>query len=151
MKGDQVPPTDNLTRWCGGSHIDPETGSIRPGAFMLQTKDTDRALSVNWLEYSQLPDRISQIAEVRRVLAKKMKRIGPTSKLAVLNVGRAIEAVKEATGAKVLISVLHDPVALVGQWDDSSHSGVHGLNLDDDTPAVALAEAVIETHPAKID
>ena len=78
-----------------------------------------------------------------------MSRIGSTSRLAVLNVGQAIESVKHATGERVVISVLHLPDFLKDRWDDPSHSGIHGLTLHDDTPAVALAAAVGETHPAK--
>lgn len=150
MKGDSVPPADHISRLCGGSHIDPDTGSVGPGAFMLKPKDVDNALSVNWLEFLSLADRAAQIAEVQHVLAKKMKKIGPTSRLAVLNTGRAIEAISEATAVKLRISVVHDPQSVPGLWDDPSHSGIHGLPLDDDSPAVALAQCVVTLYSAKL-
>lgn len=122
---------------------------------MLQAKDTDLALSVNWLEFFNLPnrpipipDRTSQVGEVRKILAKKM-RVGSTSKLAELNVEHAVTAVREATGEKVQIAIIHDPASLAGLWDDPSHSGILGLSTDDDTPAVALAGAITAIHSAK--
>lgn len=149
MTDDPIPPNDNITRWCGGSHIDPESGSIGPGAFMLKAKDTDRLLSVNWLEYFQLPNRESQIDEVRKVLSKKMTKIGANSRLAILNVEQAIARVQDAVGADAPIEVLHAPDALEGQWDDPSHSGIYGLGIDDDVSAVALTEVIIGVYPAR--
>lgn len=115
---------------------------------MLKAKDVDNALSVNWLEFFGLIDRAAQIAEVQHVLAKKM-RIGPTSRLAVLNVGRAAEAVREATASRLIISVVHDPQSKPGEWNDPSHSGIYGLLHEDDSPAVALAECVVALYPAR--
>lgn len=148
MTGDPIPEADNITRWCGGSHVDPETGSIGPGAFMLRAKDTDRLLSVNWLEYFKPLNRESQVDEVRKVLTKKRNRLGANSRFAVLNVEQAISSVQDATG-DVLISILRAPVSSEGQWDDPSHSGIYGLKIDDDISAVALSQMIIEIYPAK--
>lgn len=148
MKDDPLPPTDHITRWCPGSYCDPEMGDIAPGAFMLKDKDIDSALSVNWLEYFENLDRDLQINEVRLVLSQKMKSIGATSKLAVLNVGEAIKVVKEVSEGK-LISILHNPDSSLSQWDDPSHSSVFGLSLDDDEYAKALADSVIESYSAR--
>jgi hypothetical protein len=149
VTGDPIPEADNITRWCGGSHVDPETGSIGPGAFMLRAKDTDRLLSVNWLEYFKPLNRESQVDEVRKVLTKKMSRVGPNSRLAVLNVKHVISSVQDATGDNASISILHAPVSLEGQWDDPSHSGIYGLKIDDDISPVALSQIIIEIYPAK--
>lgn len=148
MRDDPIPHIDDITRLCGGSHIDPETGSIGPGAFMLKEKDTDRSLSVNWLNYFQL-NRESQVDEVRRVLTKKI-RVRTSARLAVLNVGQAINSVQDATGGTASILILHAPDSLESQWDDPSHSGIYGLYIDDDISAVALSEKIIEIYPAKI-
>jgi hypothetical protein len=117
---------------------------------MLKAKDTDRLLSVNWLEYFPLLNRESQIDEVRKVLTKKMSRLGANSRIAVLNVEQAISSVQDATGNNTSVEILHAPVSLEGQWDDPSHSGIFGLSIDDDISAIALSEVIIEECPAKI-
>lgn len=150
MKDDPLPPNDHISRWCGGSHIDPETGSIGPGAFMLKPKDIDGAVSVNWLEFLDPSDREIQLRKVRAVFLSKRMKLGSKAKFAVLNVGEAINNVKEETGAKIQPSILHSPKELPGQWEDPSHSGIYGLPTDDDTSAVALSNSVIEAYPARV-
>ena len=148
MKGDAVPDPDHISRWCGGSHVNPETGAPAPGAFMLRPADKDRSLSVNWLEFLRQLDRQSEISEIQRILAKKL-RVGSRSRIAVLNVFRSRVSVSRKTSGRIAISVEHDPVSMPDVWDDPSHSGIYGLPLEEsDEPAIALAEAVIEIHPA---
>ena len=74
MKGDFLPDTDNIARLCGGSHIDPETGSPGPGAFMLKETDNDQ-VSVKSLEYLKLHNRSSEINEVRSIKRRTSNRI----------------------------------------------------------------------------
>ncbi len=118
---------------------------------MLQEKDDDLAVSVNWLEHLPFATQDLQITEIRRVFTQKMK-LGRTAKFAVMNVGMCIENVKEITQAKVMISVKHDPKssAFPDQTDDPSHSGIYGLppNQDDDSAAVAISEVVMRLYPA---
>jgi hypothetical protein len=79
MKGDILPGSDHILRYCGGLHVT-EQGRISGTAFRL--KATEVSLSVNWLEILKLPDRAAQVKEIRRVLNLQF---GARAKLAVLS------------------------------------------------------------------
>lgn len=87
MQGDRVPDTDHISRYYGRAHIQ-EDGRISGTAFCL--RQSEEYLSVNWLEDLGLGDRDSEIAEVRRVLEAKGRKLGTTARLAVLNAGRLV-------------------------------------------------------------
>jgi len=114
---------------------------------MLRPADTDRAVSVNWLELLA-QTRAEQLNLVRKALDKKM-HLAAKASFAVLNVGRAIEAVRIETGEQYSISILHNPDINPGQWDDESHSGIYGLPDDTDEAAVALAGVIAEVYRAR--
>ena len=142
MKGDVVPDDHHVCRLCGGSHIR-EDGSIAATAFKPRPGET--YLSVNWLELLALPNRVSEIAEVRRVLATKRK-IGASARLAVLNVGQLRASVSLNSHDRRDLSVLHEPEIDPALALDLSHSGIHGVPLDDNTVPELLARAVQEIH-----
>ena len=95
-----------------------------------------------------LADRTSEIAEVRRVLAAK-RSIGPTSRLAVLNVGQARETVRLGSSDRSVLSIRHEPEAEIGCLHDASHSGIYGVPEDDNTIPELIAGAVLELHTAR--
>ena len=96
---------------------------------------------MNWLEYLALPERTSAISEIRRVLNAKLK-VAARAKIAVLNVSALCDAVRTSTGTS--LRVLHEP-----EPDDPSHSGIHGIPMDDNLIAEEMALAVLDVHPAK--
>lgn len=148
MLGDQVPVTDHVVRWCKPSHVDPETGEIGIGAFLLTEKDTDGGISVNWLEHCDPSDAALQLQLVRSVLAQKINPVRKSSRLAKLNVGNSINAVEESSSSLVHLTVIHSPDVEPGKWDDQSHSLLMGLKQSDEDSAVALRDSVLETFPA---
>lgn len=150
MKGDSVPLQDHVTRWCKPSHVDGDV--IGVDAFLLEEKDTDNALSVNWLEFLKCADRASEIAEIQKVLSSKLKKVSKNSRIAVLNVGGVLEAVDESSNGKLRVAVLHNPDKEEGKWDDPSHSSIYGLTRDQDaqTAATALRDAIVEVHAATL-
>jgi hypothetical protein len=143
MKGDLVPDGDNISRLCGGSHI--ENGTIKAGAFLLGPNHT--YLSVNWLECLGFSDRPSQIAEIQRVMATK-RRVGALARLAVASVGAVRNRVRSESEDHRELRILHEP-----EDDplrpDPSHCGVHDLKQDDLAMAILLARAFSEVHPAR--
>ena len=143
MQRDRVPDTDHISRYCGGAQILPD-GRISGTAFRL--READQYLSVNWLEYLDLGDRASEIAEVRRVLEAKGRKLGTTARLAVLNAGLLREHVASASADHRVLDILHEP-----EPKDPSHAGIYGLRQDDTLMEIAepMAEVVQDVYPAK--
>ncbi len=119
-------------------------------AFVLEEKDKDDALSVNWLEFLKCDDRVSEIAEIQQILAVKMNRVSKNSRIAVLNVAQSFAAIDRVLKGKLNITVLHSPTRVEGRWDDPSHSSIYGLPRKEDrlTAATALRDVITEVHPA---
>lgn len=118
---------------------------------MLEDKDTDDGLSVNWLEFLGKPSRPLEIAEIQRILSLKLKSVSRNSRIVVLNVGQAIAAVNKAVQGRLAIAVRHDPASFEGKWDDPSHSCIYGLTRgpiapDAQNAATALRDAISEVH-----
>jgi len=137
MKGDRLPPSDHIARYCGGSHIS-EDGSIAPTAFHL--RPGEEYVSAQWLEYLRRMDRFSEIREVRRIFDEKLK-IGISARIAVLNCGELCTHVEQASGLN--IRVLHEPTV-----DDLSHCGIHDTAQDEDLIAELIVEKILETYLA---
>ena len=141
MQRDRVPDTDHISRYCGGAQILPD-GRISGTAFHL--RELEEYLSVNWLEYLGLGDRDPEIAEVRRVLGAKGRKLGTTARLVVLNAGRLRGHVASASPDRRMLDILHKPEPL-----DPSHAGIFGLPPDDRLIAELIAEVVQDVYPAK--
>lgn len=142
MKGDFLPDCDNVTRLCGGSHVDPDTGKPSPGAFMLRADES--YLSVNWLEYFEQYSHEDRLSEIRRVLAGKMK-VGKAARLALLNVGGATQIV----GDNPLISFTHEPLDGSEAIVDLSHCGINNIQSFEQIVAEKLSQAVYELTLAR--
>ena len=82
MKGQAVPDSDHVARYCKPTTID--EGEIQATAFML--REGEEYLSVNWLEELKSPSRASQIRDLQELYTKKLK-VGSTARIAILNVG----------------------------------------------------------------
>lgn len=136
MKGDQIPDSDHIARYCGGSSVASD-GSVNRMAFRI--RNGEEYLSVNWLEFLEKNTREEEIAEVRNVLQKKLT-LGSRSRIAVANVGPLINHIREER----VLKVQHEP-----DLDDPSHSGIFGYGIDDDLIAFMIAEVFQETYSSK--
>lgn len=137
MSGDPLPPKDHVSRYCAFTTLLPDG---RPSLTSFMVKKGQKILSVNWLEYFNLPDQEAQIAQVRQVIRMNL---GATAKIAVLNVGETIKKVNTNSDKRTL-AILHEPTE-----EDLSHSGIHGYGHEDVLVAQLIAEVVRETYPAK--
>jgi hypothetical protein len=139
MKGDVIPDPDHVARHCGASTVD--EGKIQATAFML--REPHVYLSVNWLEELGRPNRASQVRDLQKLYATKLK-LGAKARIAILNVGTVRTKVESESSDRRLLRVLHDP-----EPDDSSHSGIYEIPYDDDLVAELIAQVVLENHPAR--
>lgn len=137
MKGDLVPDSDHIARYCGGSSVESD-GTINRMAFRI--RNGEEYLSVNWLEFLEKTSREEEIAGVRNVLRKKLT-LGSQSRIAVANVGSLINHIQEER----ILKVQHEPELP----DDPSHSGIFGYGIDDDLIEHMIAEVFQKTYPAK--
>lgn len=141
MKGDQIPDSDHVMRYCGGSSC--PSGTITAAAFLLRA--VDDYVSVNWLEFLKLKTRVEEIAEIRRVLEKKLT-LGARAKIAVLNVGKTRQYVLAESIDKRDLFFSHEPLLPV----DVSHSGIHNTKSEYEMlVAELIAETIVEEYPAR--
>lgn len=144
MKGDPVPDQHHVSRYCSRSRLT-ENGEVTAAAFQLTPGKEQEHISVNWLEFLELPDRQSEIAEIRRVLAAKGLTLRRTGRIAILRVGEVLDFVRTEAPDSRNLQILHEP-----EQDDPSHSGIFGLGLGPENDLIAdlLAQTVGETHSA---
>jgi hypothetical protein len=121
--------------WTDGEFID-------PAAFRLRREDGqfERGLSVNWLEYFQMPRPQEAIAPLRDILTRKGRTVGGESKFALLNVGAA----KHAAAKYIPIAIVLDEEA-----GDPSHALVMGYEAYNVQVAEELQKVIIATYPAR--
>ena len=95
---------------------------------------------VNWAEYFQKPTPQEAVPQLRDVFVKKGRKVGSTSKFALLNVGAA----KTAAMEYATIAIVLDE-----QDDDPSHSLVKDYDEAlNDQVAERLASVIIDAYPA---
>jgi hypothetical protein len=141
MKGQVIPDTDHVARYCRASTV--EGAEISAAAFMV--RQGEEYLSVNWLEELKCPNRATQISGLQEVYARKFNRVGAGARIAVLNVGVLRTNVELKSPDRRLLPVLHEPIIP----DDPSHAGIYEIPFDDETIAELIVEAVHEKHPAR--
>jgi hypothetical protein len=139
MKGQAIPDSDHVSRYCKATAV--ENGEISAAAFMMRRSDAH--LSVNWLEELNCPDRAGQIRDLQKLYARKLK-VGAAARIAVLNVGAIRTKVKRESPDRRLLPVLHEP-----EPDDPSHSGIYEIPYEDEIVAELIAQEILERHPAK--
>ena len=137
MKVDRIPGSDHISHYCRGTSVTTD-GTINGTAF--QIREEEDYLSVNWLEFLNKSSRDEEIAEIRKVLQKKLK-LGSRSRIAVANVGTLINHILEER----ILKVQHEPELP----DDPSHSGIFGYIIDDVLIADMIAEVFQESYPSK--
>jgi hypothetical protein len=140
MKGQAIPDSDHVGRYCKASTV--ENGEISAAAFMM--RETEEYLSVNWLEVLKSPSRASQIRDLQELYTKKLK-VGATARIAILNVGTLRSKVERESLDSRLLRVLHEPE----EPDDPSHAGIYEIPHDDEIIAELIAQVVLEKYPAR--
>lgn len=140
MKGDKIPDSDHIGRYCKPSAVD--NGQIQATAFML--RGDEESLSVNWLEFLNCSNREQEVAELRKIYTSKLS-LGARAKIAILNVGEVRKKVFTESLDRRNLEVIHDPLI-----DDPSHSGIYNLKHDDELIAELVLETVKETYSARI-
>jgi hypothetical protein len=140
MKGQAIPDSDHVGRYCKASTV--ENGEISAAAFMM--RETEEYLSVNWLEVLKSPSRASQIRDLQELYTKKLK-VGATARIAILNVGTLQSKVERESPDSRLLRVLHEPE----EPDDPSHAGIYEIPHDDEIIAELIAQVVLEKYPAR--
>jgi hypothetical protein len=131
-------PSHHIFRHVGGASIDGDF--IDPAAFRRKKKQhgqMEEGLSVN---YFQKPTPQEAIPLLRDTFVRKGRKVGTTSKFALLNVGAAkTAAMKYATVA----------IVLDAQNDDQSHALIKGYDEAlNDQVAEQLAKAIMAAYPA---
>lgn len=137
MKGDPIPGSDHVARFCDRKYIS-ESDDVEPGAFMLRKDET--YLSVQWIEHLEKPTRKDAIRAVREIFSQHLK-VRHTAKLAVLNVETTRTLVAEKSGYGIRIT--HQP-----EPDNESHGGILDTDQDADLIAELIVETIQEIHPA---
>lgn len=132
MKGDPIPDSDHVSRYCNPSRV--QGGQPLAAAFDVRTGED--YLSVNWLEFFRLPNQAQALSEVRAAFRRKPFDIKATGRFAVLNVGEARQAVKDA--ATIDLEVREWP----DEPSDPSHSGIWGYTADDKMVSLTLRQLV---------
>jgi hypothetical protein len=142
MKGQSIPDSEHVARYCKASTI--ENSAVQATAFMLRTGE--EYLSVNWLENLNCPDRESAISALQNLYSRKLNRVGTTARIAILNVGAFRAKVAQESPDMRQLRVLHEPITP----EDPTHSGIYDIAPDDEIIAELIAQTILETHFAKI-
>ena len=140
MKGQAIPDSDHVARYCKASTV--EGAEILATAFMV--REGEEYLSVNWLEELKRSDRASQVRDLQKLYATKLK-VRAASRIAILNVGALRAKVQRESTDRRLLPVLHEPIIP----DDPSHAGIHEIPYDDDLVAELITQVILEKHPAR--
>jgi hypothetical protein len=140
MKGQAIPDSDHVARYCKASTV--EDGEVSAAAFMM--RETEEYLSVNWLEELKRSDRASQIRDLQQLYATKLK-VAAAARIAILNVGALRAKVERESPDRRLLRVLHEPIIP----DDPSHAGIYEIPYEDEIVAELIAQVILEDHPAR--
>lgn len=133
---------EHVARYCPPSTM--PDGVLQASAFMLRRNIGEVDLSVNWLENLSKASRETQIQLLREVFRRKLNRVSAGAHFAVLNVGGLRRSVADGCPDCGPLTVTHTPEA-----NDDSHSGIFGIERNDELVAELLLEAVLDTHLAR--
>ena len=133
MNGELLPEGDNFVHYCSPTRVNDDTGLPMAAAFQLRRDKDETSLSANWIEYFKGSGRDAAVGKIQEALSKKIK-VSEKGRLAILNVGAAIQVAIEATSCA--LSVVHLP-----EEEDPSYSRVYGYP-DDPELELRLATAL---------
>ena len=138
MKGQRVPDSDHVSRYCKPSAM--EDGLPLVAAFLMRQGES--YLSVNWLEYLRTRDLSSAVDMVRARFLKQSYGLKANGRFVVLNVGRCRSA---ALRIQRHLRIKHIPLKA-----DDSHSGIYGMSEDGFSVATEMRALVCQddVHPA---
>lgn len=145
MTGDDLPGDSHVVRYAKPTLID--SGKVNGAAFRL--RESERGLSVHWLECFDGLAKPQQLDEVRRLCRLRISRKG---QFAELNVDETKQHVREQLDG---VRFVHKPLDVDDNYEaDPSHSEIVGLPPWK-SPLGALigdmiAECVKDTHPAEL-
>ena len=139
MKGDRIPNSDNIARFCKPSTA--PNGEIQATAFML--RKNEESLSVNWLEFLKCSDRAEEIKKIQKIYSETLS-VSRNARIAILNVGEMRDIVRTESPDNRNIEVLHDPIP----DGDQSHSEIFNLKQDNEVIAELILEVIRENQPA---
>lgn len=117
----EISDDDHVTRYCKGNHIGTD-GIPLPAAFEL--RDTDKYLSVNWLEYFGTSDVEENLTHVRKEFIKHHS-IATNARFAILNVKEIKSTIKKEFEIMLSIQDLQEE-------DNPSHASIEGYTNDED-------------------
>ena len=133
-------PAHHIFRYVGGASIDGDF--IEPAAFRRKKKDDgklENGLSVNWVEYFQTSTSEEAVPLLCAIFAKKGRKVGTTSKFAVLNVREAMEAAAKYAAISIVLDA---------QEDDPSHSLIKDYDEAlNDQVAEELQKVILAAYP----
>lgn len=145
MIGKELPDADNVVRHVGASKLD-ENGKVTRGAFQLDDRET--ALSVNWLEYSEVGTKDEQLVMIRKYIDRTL---GRNSRFAELNVSITKERINSRVSQhQCMIGFSHNPTEI-----DPSHAIIIGMPTSESPysriVAKLIADSVVAVHPAVVE
>jgi hypothetical protein len=141
MKGEAVPDSDHVARYCKASTI--EDGEVQATAFML--RDGEEYLSVNWMEYLNCSNKRDEILALQGIYSRKLS-VGTTARIAILNVGAIRTKVARESPDMRRLRVLHEPIIP----EDPSHAGIYDFSTEEELIAELIAQTVLEKYPARM-
>jgi hypothetical protein len=120
-------PAHHIFRHVGGASIDGEF--IDPSAFRRKKKDDGKledGLSVNWVEYFQANTPAEAVPALCAIFAKKGRKVGTTSKFALLNVAEATKAAARYAAVSIVLNAQPDDLShsLVKDYDEALNDQV---------------------------
>ena len=159
MTGDPIPDEHYVARHLTKTRI--ENGLPAEHAFI--PKEGEHEVSVNWLGSYDESTQEAQLDCVRGVLNRR-RTVRPSCRLALLNVGAAKQAVRDAledealgvSGSTAAIDVVEDPITDAADplRDDPSHAHIvlPELPADHENAAAALRSIVRleDMRPARV-
>ena len=147
MSGKILPDGDNVVRHIVATKILGD-GSVDGVAFRLLKGKGE--LSVNWLEAFRSLEKSEQIAQVRRLIRRKL---GANSRFAELEVGTTARHVSEEHG--IQIKFCSSPLAETPEYEaDCSHADIVDLPPEGSDASALVGDLIAECvryplHPAK--
>lgn len=142
MTSSEISENDHVSRYCKPTYV-LESGRISGQAFQL--RESEKYLSINWLEYFDGPDKESRIEKIRGNFLDKGFGLSKAGRFAVLNVGKAKDHVFKNSRDQNILTIKRKPAL-----NDPSHGGIFGIDLDIDLDVVLISELLAETVENKV-
>jgi hypothetical protein len=147
MKGDEIPSSHHIARYCKPTDISPITQELMATAFYLR-ENIDEYLSTNWLEFFERSSTSDAIDDIRNIFIRKMRSIPAKAQFAVLNIEKMCTYVKTKYPDHRVLRVVHEPDETNGVLDES-HCGIYDMKDDYRSIAELILQTIDELYPAR--